>query len=254
MGGDEIGSRGAGEPRPAARLRRHPPRVGRRGRAARRERYRPLALDLPGHGDAADAPRPITFAGCVAARARRQPRALRAVRLLARRARRAARRAGRARARGAAGAGRGQPRDRGSRASAPRGDARTARSPTISNAGPTRSSSSAGAPSRCSPTILPRSGRWRARISAATGPTRWPPSCAGLGAGEMQPLWDRLAELAMPVTVLVGERDEKFLALGRRMVELLPTGELVVVPGGHGLPLESPAASWPRRFELASCG
>jgi 2-succinyl-6-hydroxy-2,4-cyclohexadiene-1-carboxylate synthase len=64
----------------------------------------------------------------------------------------------------------------------------------------------------------------------------------GLGAGEMQPLWDRLPELAMPVTVLVGERDAKFLALGRRMVGLLPAGELVVVPGGHGLPLENPAA------------
>ena len=64
----------------------------------------------------------------------------------------------------------------------------------------------------------------------------------GLGTGEMPPLWDRLPELAMPVTVLVGERDAKFLALGRRMVELLPAGELVVVPGGHGLPLENPAA------------
>src|ERR1700728_4014819 len=30
-----------------------------------RERYRPLALDLPGHGEAADAERRITFAGCV---------------------------------------------------------------------------------------------------------------------------------------------------------------------------------------------
>ncbi len=30
------------------------------------ERYRPLALDLPGHGEAADVERPITFAGCVA--------------------------------------------------------------------------------------------------------------------------------------------------------------------------------------------
>ena len=39
-----------------------------------RERYRPLALDLPGHGSAADAERPITFAGCVDARARAQLR------------------------------------------------------------------------------------------------------------------------------------------------------------------------------------
>ena len=58
----------------------------------------------------------------------------------------------------------------------------------------------------------------------------------------MEPLWDRLPELTMPVTVLVGDRDAKFLALGRRMVELLLDAELVIAPGGHGLPLENPAA------------
>jgi len=64
----------------------------------------------------------------------------------------------------------------------------------------------------------------------------------GIGGGEMHPLWDRLAELTMPVTVLVGDRDAKFQALGRRMVELLPDAELVLAPGGHGLPLENPEA------------
>ncbi len=63
-----------------------------------------------------------------------------------------------------------------------------------------------------------------------------------LGSGEMEPLWDRLGELMMPVTVLVGDRDAKFQALGRRMVELLPDAELVIAPGGHGLPLENPEA------------
>lgn len=64
----------------------------------------------------------------------------------------------------------------------------------------------------------------------------------GLGTGEMQPLWDRLGELRMPVTVLVGERDPKFVALGRRMVGLMADAELVVASGGHGLALENPAA------------
>ena len=64
----------------------------------------------------------------------------------------------------------------------------------------------------------------------------------GIGTGEMAPLWDRLAELQMPVTIVVGERDGKFQALGRRMVELLGDAELIVVAGGHGLPLESPGA------------
>lgn len=63
----------------------------------------------------------------------------------------------------------------------------------------------------------------------------------GLGTGEMPPLWDRLVELEMPVAVVVGERDLKFRALGQRMVGLIPDAQLVVIPGGHGLPLESPA-------------
>jgi 2-succinyl-6-hydroxy-2,4-cyclohexadiene-1-carboxylate synthase len=64
----------------------------------------------------------------------------------------------------------------------------------------------------------------------------------GLGPGEMDPLWGRLAQLTMPVLVLAGERDAKFQAIGRRMRDLLSDSELLVVPGGHRLPLESPAA------------
>jgi 2-succinyl-6-hydroxy-2,4-cyclohexadiene-1-carboxylate synthase len=64
----------------------------------------------------------------------------------------------------------------------------------------------------------------------------------GIGTGQMQPLWERLGELTMPVTVVVGERDAKFRALGQRIVSLLPDGELAVVAGGHNLPLENPRA------------
>jgi 2-succinyl-6-hydroxy-2,4-cyclohexadiene-1-carboxylate synthase len=64
----------------------------------------------------------------------------------------------------------------------------------------------------------------------------------GIGTGEMDPLWGRLPELRMPVTVLVGDRDAKYLALGERMVELLPEAGLLLAPGGHGLPLENPEA------------
>ena len=64
----------------------------------------------------------------------------------------------------------------------------------------------------------------------------------GIGTGVMPPLWDRLAELQMSTAVLVGDRDVKFHAAGRRMVELLPNAELRIVPGGHRLPLENPRA------------
>ncbi len=65
----------------------------------------------------------------------------------------------------------------------------------------------------------------------------------GIGSGAMAPLWGRLGELTMPVVVLAGERDPKFVALGQRLAAALPQARLHVVPGaGHALPLESPAA------------
>ncbi len=64
----------------------------------------------------------------------------------------------------------------------------------------------------------------------------------GLGTGEMASLWDRMGELTMPVSIVVGERDKKFIALGRRMRDRCLHAELRIVPGGHRLPLESPRA------------
>ena len=61
---------------------------------------------------------------------------------------------------------------------------------------------------------------WHEQTSAAIAPKRWRQYCADIGAGAMEPLWDRLGELKMPVTVLVGERDAKYLSLGQRMVRL----------------------------------
>jgi 2-succinyl-6-hydroxy-2,4-cyclohexadiene-1-carboxylate synthase len=65
----------------------------------------------------------------------------------------------------------------------------------------------------------------------------------GMGTGAMQPLWERLAALTMPATVLAGSEDPKFVALGERLTAKLPNAELQVVEGaGHGLPRETPDA------------
>ena len=61
------------------------------------------------------------------------------------------------------------------------------------------------------------------------------------GPGEMEPLWDRLPELALPVTVVVGERDVRCREIAERMSALVPGAEVVVVAGaGHALPREAP--------------
>jgi 2-succinyl-6-hydroxy-2,4-cyclohexadiene-1-carboxylate synthase len=65
----------------------------------------------------------------------------------------------------------------------------------------------------------------------------------GLGTGVMPSLWDRLGELSVPTTLVVGERDAKFRAIAERMRARLPDAALVVVPSaGHAPHLEAPAA------------
>jgi 2-succinyl-6-hydroxy-2,4-cyclohexadiene-1-carboxylate synthase len=65
----------------------------------------------------------------------------------------------------------------------------------------------------------------------------------GIGTGVMAPLWSRLDEVAMPVAVLAGKRDAKFVALASRLARGLPRASLTIVPGaGHALTLEAPAA------------
>ena len=64
----------------------------------------------------------------------------------------------------------------------------------------------------------------RAQVAAAARADRLSNEPAGLaaalrgiGTGVMAPLWQRLGELAMPVVVLAGERDERYVALGGRL-------------------------------------
>lgn len=62
-----------------------------------------------------------------------------------------------------------------------------------------------------------------------------------MGTGAMTPVWDRLHELTMPTTVVVGERDPKFREIGERLAAELPDAQLVVIAGaGHAVHLEAP--------------
>ena len=63
----------------------------------------------------------------------------------------------------------------------------------------------------------------------------------GLGTGALEPLWGRLGELALPVTLIAGERDAKFSAIAHEMAEQMPDARVVIVPGaGHQVHLEQP--------------
>lgn len=79
------------------------------------------------------------------------------------------------------------------------------------------------------------------------------------GTGAQQPLWEGLAALDIPVLVLAGERDTKFVEIGRRMADLIPGAVFAPIPGaGHAAHTEQPGATatliagWLSGQEIAS--
>lgn len=69
-------------------------------------------------------------------------------------------------------------------------------------------------------------------------------SLRAYGTGAQTPLWDRLREVRVPVLVLAGESDEKFVEIGTRLAASLPDGTFATVPGaGHAAHVERPAAT-----------
>jgi 2-succinyl-6-hydroxy-2,4-cyclohexadiene-1-carboxylate synthase len=62
------------------------------------------------------------------------------------------------------------------------------------------------------------------------------------GTGTQEPLWDRLGELEIPVLVVAGALDARFVGLAHRLADAIgPSATLVVVPGaGHTVHLEQP--------------
>jgi 2-succinyl-6-hydroxy-2,4-cyclohexadiene-1-carboxylate synthase len=205
------------------------------------ERYRPLAPDLRGHGTA-DARHPISFEGCVedVLGLVAHPFTLVGYSMGGRIALQAALAAPDRIERlilVATTAGIGDPQERAQRRAADEVLAAETEQGSIEEFADrwTAQPLFAGTPPQAAAV-------WRADI-LDNDPRALAAVLRNLGTGAMEPLWDRLGELRMPVTVLAGERDAKFRALGRQLADGLPDGELVVVDGvGHGIPREDPAA------------
>lgn len=67
-------------------------------------------------------------------------------------------------------------------------------------------------------------------------------SLRGMGTGAQESLWSRLHDLHIPVLLLAGELDHKFVVLAKEMGELLPCAQVKVVSqAGHTIHLEKPA-------------
>jgi 2-succinyl-6-hydroxy-2,4-cyclohexadiene-1-carboxylate synthase len=63
------------------------------------------------------------------------------------------------------------------------------------------------------------------------------------GQGALDPIWDRLPSLQIPVLALAGENDGTYWTAAQRIASLVPRGEAVAIPGaGHAAHLEAPDA------------
>jgi 2-succinyl-6-hydroxy-2,4-cyclohexadiene-1-carboxylate synthase len=209
--------------------------------ALRGERYTPLALDLPGHGENAGAAMPITYERCVEMVLAQCPSrfALCGYSMGGRVALRVALAASERVSKlvlVSATAGIDDDDERNARAEADERLAREIESHSLERfIERWRSQPMFASEPREAKALAAEdhSRNTTAGISAAL---------RGLGSGAMESLWGRLPELQMPVTVLAGKHDEKYQALGRRIAATVPDGSLRVVAGGHGLLLENPAA------------
>ena len=65
------------------------------------------------------------------------------------------------------------------------------------------------------------------------------------GTGTQRPLWPELSRLAMPVLVLAGSEDQKFIELGRRLcLSIGSNASFAAVPSsGHSTHLENPSGT-----------
>ena len=90
-------------------------------------------------------------------------------------------------------------------------------------------------------TVAPDATMAAARVAAMSA-ARLKHQMTALGQGAMEPLWSRLGELTMPVTIVVGRADPRYSEIGRAMVDRIGAARLVELDGGHALPLEQPEA------------
>lgn len=66
-------------------------------------------------------------------------------------------------------------------------------------------------------------------------------SLKGMGTGAQASWWDQLCELSLPVHLLVGELDQKFVHIAEEMKKLNPNFQIVTISNtGHAIHVEEP--------------
>ncbi|MGI8916408.1 MAG: 2-succinyl-6-hydroxy-2,4-cyclohexadiene-1-carboxylate synthase [Chloroflexota bacterium] len=94
----------------------------------------------------------------------------------------------------------------------------------------------------CSQTRLPAAAQQAQRAQRLrNNPLGLANSLRGMGAGAQEPVWPALSALPVPVLLIAGADDGKYVGLARAMAERMRQAHVVIVPEtGHTVHLEQP--------------
>lgn len=70
------------------------------------------------------------------------------------------------------------------------------------------------------------------------------------GSGVMPSVWHQLINIKTPTLVIAGSKDQKYLALASKLVDLIKNSRLKVLPTGHAPLIESPTLLWKQVAEF----
>jgi len=81
--------------------------------------------------------------------------------------------------------------------------------------------------------------QWLHEQRLRNDPTGLARSLRQMGTGVQPSLWEQLGELTMPVLLLAGAEDAKFVEIARQMASRIPQAQLAIIPAaGHTVHLE----------------
>ncbi|MDJ0706585.1 MAG: 2-succinyl-6-hydroxy-2,4-cyclohexadiene-1-carboxylate synthase [Leptolyngbyaceae cyanobacterium MO_188.B28] len=77
-------------------------------------------------------------------------------------------------------------------------------------------------------------------------------SLKSFGSGVMPHVWSQLGQITVPVLVIVGSRDSKYLSIATELVDLMPNARLEILETTHAPLVESPDALWEKVADFLS--
>ena len=85
--------------------------------------------------------------------------------------------------------------------------------------------------------------RWLKTTRLCQSPDELARALRGLGIGRQPSYWDRLSRMNVPLLLVTGELDQKYIRIGENMASLCKEARTAIVPGaGHNTRLENPVA------------